>query len=302
MDSSKKISAKAIFALKEALSVIFWKKDDLKSFVKLSVNNPAIVTTMDWSQTKRESINHLVDRMTSRPDLFNADLLSLLEVVSDFNDFSHLANWDEDGTKTRKAKQAVISLRNQTKGYFQLNKEAEEAALRKKTTNEARKKVVSLETELNILKDEFFTLSANTNFQQRGFQFEKFLYNLFLLYDLEPKGSFKIFGEQIDGAFTYDGNDYLVEAKWKNQVSFGDLATFCHKVESKFKTTVGLLVTIEGVTPQAISPSFKCIIIMDGSDIMAILEGRISLPELLYKKRRKASETGKIFVRFSEML
>ncbi len=37
---------------------------------------------------------------------------------------------------------------------------------------------------------------------------------------------------------------------------------------------------------------------MDGADIMAILEGRVTLPDLLYKKRRKATETGNIYVTF----
>ena len=58
---------------------------------------------------------------------------------------------------------------------------------------------------------------------------------------------------------------------------------------------MGLLITVDGLTPEAISPEFKSIIIMDGLDLIAILDGRISLPDLLYKKRRKANETGNIF-------
>jgi len=47
---------------------------------------------------------------------------------------------------------------------------------------------------------------------------------------------------------------------------------------------VGLLVIIDGITEEAIFPDFKSIIIMDGFDIMTILEGRISLPDLVQKK------------------
>lgn len=64
---------------------------------------------------------------------------------------------------------------------------------------------------------------------------------------------------------------------------------------------MGLFVTIEGLTKEAISPHFNSIIIMDGSDISAIVEGRVSLPDLLYKKRRKAAETGKIYLKFNEL-
>ncbi|WP_417940556.1 hypothetical protein [Flavobacterium sp. RS13.1] len=147
----------------------------------------------------------------------------------------------------------------------------------------------------------FNKIATNTNFQQRGFQFEKFLYDLFMLYDLDPKASFKIHGEQIDGAFTFQNTDFLLEAKWKVEVSRTDLATFCYKVESKFKTAAGLLITMDGVTTGAISPHFQSIIIMDGVDIMAILDNRVSFPDLLLKKRRKASETGNIYMNFYEL-
>ena len=36
-NGKKKISPQAIMALKEALSVIFWKKEDLKEFLKLTI-------------------------------------------------------------------------------------------------------------------------------------------------------------------------------------------------------------------------------------------------------------------------
>lgn len=92
-----------------------------------------------------------------------------------------------------------------------------------------------------------------------------------------------------------------MEAKWKQQVNRTDLATFTFKVESKLKIAMGLLVTVDGLTPEAISPDFKSIIIMDGMDIISILDGRVSLPDLLYKKRRKAIETGNIYIPFNQL-
>ena len=92
-----------------------------------------------------------------------------------------------------------------------------------------------------------------------------------------------------------------MEAKWSKNVDRGELATFCYKVETKFKTAVGLLITIDGLTKEAISPHFKSIIIMDWSDLMVILEGRVSLPDLLLRKRRKAIETGNIYVNYQNL-
>lgn len=298
---NKKISPQAILALKEALLVIFWKKEELQDFTKLSIENPAIIGTINWNTTKRESVKELIERMINRQDLYKTDLMNLINSVSDMNDFSHLKFWDEDGTKTKKAKEAVEKLRNLTKGYFQITKEQEDAKKRKIETEKQINKNKSLESELNVLKTSFIQIASGTNNQKRGFELEKFLYDLFLLYDLSPKGSFKTYGEQIDGAFTFDGTDYLMEAKWSKNVDRGELATFCYKVETKFKTAVGLLITIDGLTKEAISPHFKSIIIMDGSDLMVILEGRVSLPDLLLRKRRKAIETGNIYVNYQNL-
>lgn len=301
MEKAKKISPQAILSLKEALSVIYWKREDLQDFIKLTIVNNAIIGTINWDGTKREAVKELIERMTNRLDIYREDLMNLFLAVTDFDDFSHLKFWDEDGSKTKKAKEAVTKLRIHTNGYIQQTKEQEESQKRK---IETEKRIIlnkSLKDELNKLKDRFNILATTRDLQKRGFELEKFLYDLFLLYELEPKGSFKNYGEQIDGAFTFQGTDYLLEAKWKKQVDRGELASFCYKVETKFKTAVGLLVTIDGVTSEAISPDFKSIIIMDGFDIVTILEGRVSLTDLLFKKRRKAIETGKIYLNFNQL-
>lgn len=299
--TKKKISAQGILALKEALSVIYWRKENLRDFIKLTLNNSAIVGTIDWTGTKRESVKELVERMTNRTDLYHADLMNLLFAATDFNDYSHLDFWDDDGSKKKKAKSAVENLRKHTKGYIQITQEQEESRKRKLEVEKRIAKTKSLDEELNVLKKRFTTISMIKDKQKRGFELEPFLNDLFHLYELDPKGSFKNYGEQIDGAFTFDNTDYLLEAKWKQQVDRGDLASFTYKVESKLKIAMGLMITMDGLTPQAISPDFKSIIIMDGSDIMAILDGRVKLTDLLYRKRRKANETGNIYYRFFEM-
>ena len=301
MNSEYKTTPQAIICLKDALSVIYWKKEYLQDFIKLSLVNNSIVGAINWGGTKREAVKELIERMLDKPGIYNSDLNSLFLNVSTFNDFSNLKPWDDDNSKTKAAKAAVEKLKIHTKEFTQRTKEQEEAQSRR---HEAEKRIIqnkSLSDELYRLKERFYTLTAAKDLQKRGFELEKFLYDLFLLYELEPKGSFKIYGEQIDGAFTFQGADYLLEAKWKRQVDRGELASFCQKVDNKFKTALGLLVTIDGVTSEAISPYFKSIIIMDGRDIMAILEERVSFPDLLFKKRRRAIETGDIYLNFDRL-
>lgn len=300
-DNKKKISPQAILALKEALAVIFWRKEDLQDFIKLSIGNTAIIGTVNWSGTKRESVKELIERMTNRQDIYKDDLIGLLLSVTDLTEFSQLEYWDTDGSLKKKAVKAVQNLRNHTKGYIQITKEQEESRKRKIEIEKRIAKNKSLDEELFSLKERFNKIASNPNKQKRGYQLEPFLQELFSLFELDPKGSFKNYGEQIDGAFTFDGTDYLLEAKWKQQVDRGELASFCYKVDSKLKISIGLFVTMEGLTPQAIAPEFKSIIIMDSIDLIAVLDGRVRLPDLLYKKRRKATETGKIYVNFHEL-
>lgn len=42
--------------------------------------------------------------------------------------------------------------------------------------------------------------------------------------------------------------------------------------------------------------------LMDGADLMAVLDQRIELPELLRRKRREASQTGNIYLRVQDIL
>ncbi|MEY2792501.1 MAG: hypothetical protein RJA76_493 [Bacteroidota bacterium] len=296
MYKAKQFSPQAIVALKEALSVIYWRKEDLQDFLKAALENNSIIGTLNWAGTKREVSKELIERLLNRQDFFKNDLRDLFIAVSDFEDFGNLDYWDDDGSKKKKAIQSINNLRTLTKGFVIKTQEHEEILKRRAEQEKRIKENKSLSEELAALKERFNKLAISNDLQKRGYELEKFLYDLFMLYDLEPKGSFKYQGEQIDGAFTFQGTDYLLEAKWKKQVDRNDLADFCYKVETKFKTAVGLLVTIDGVTKDAISPHFKSIIIMDGMDIVTILDGRVSLTNLLFKKRRRAIETGNIYL------
>jgi hypothetical protein len=149
----------------------------------------------------------------------------------------------------------------------------------------------------------FYNIASNTNHQQKGFQFEKFLNELFVFFDLDPKSSFKIVGEQIDGAFTFDNTDYLLEAKWQvKEIRATDLYAFGGKIQGKLKNTLGLFISLGNYSSECTetqSPVLKTMILMDGMDLMQVLEGRIRLNELILIKRRHASQTGNIYYRMN---
>jgi len=96
--------------------------------------------------------------------------------------------------------------------------------------------------KLATIKSAFLTLAGMSNAQERGYAFESFLNDLFEYYDLDPRRSFKITGEQIDGAFTFENTDYIVEAKWQSELNnAGDLFKFAGKISGQTEDNNGLI-------------------------------------------------------------
>ena len=128
------------------------------------------------------------------------------------------------------------------------------------------------------------------------------MYDLFELFDLDPKASFRNTGEQIDGAFSFDGTDYLFEAKWQQeQVNAAALDAFTGKVRRKLENTLGVFLSINGYSADGVaihSAGGAVILLMDGADLMAVLEERIDFLSLLLRKKRHASQTGSIYLPF----
>ncbi|MDB4265023.1 restriction endonuclease [bacterium] len=306
-DRVKKINPAALIALKEALSAIYWYKRDLRSFITYTIKNNTIVPTIDWeNNVKYYAVSELVDRMAARPDLYYDDLLSLFRETVNFTDFSHLNRCEDPEQKIGTAQEKVEALRAHVRGHLDLLKEREQAAERRLVAQQKRARSTAFRNKLGELNDKFYKIAMSDNHQQRGYDLEQFLNELFILFDLDPKSSFKIAGEQIDGAFTFDNNDYLLEAKWQQKpVDAGDLYKFAGVLTGKLKNTLGLFISINGFSPECTSTKsegLKAMILMDGADLNAILDVRIDLHEMLYRKRRYASQTGNIYLPVSVIL
>ncbi len=177
---------------------------------------------------------------------------------------------------------------------------------RRQAAYERMLKMQGVQAKIEEIKREYYQLVSSTNPQARGFQLEKIMRELFNLFDLDPKASFKIMGEQIDGAFTFENIDYLFEGKWQQEpADIQDLDAFSGKLVRKLENTLGLFLSINGFSEDAVkahSTGRRLMILMDGSDLMAVLEGRIDLIQLLLRKRRYAAQTGNIYLRIHEIM
>jgi len=226
------------------------------------------------------------------------------EVIK-IEDFSHLKRLEDGIEKAKKAQESVNALRKLCKGCFDLMEEESKKEKRRKAAYEEYLKKKGVKDQLETIKSDYFSL-ISADPQSRGYRLEKLMRELFSLFDLDPKASFKIEGEQIDGAFTFDNTDYLFEAKWQQEpVGIKELDAFSGKLTRKLENTLGLFLSINGYSEDAVkahSTGRRLMILMDGSDLMAVLEGRVDLLQLLMRKRRHAAQTGNIYLKIHEMI
>lgn len=302
----KKISAAAIQALKDALTNVYWYKSELRSFLSNSLSDPALITQLNWQDYKRNIVATLVDHLAKHEEVFQRDLIRLMDEVSRIVDFSHLARLEGGVQKEKMASNSVKALQKQMAGFKEVRREEEEAEKRRAQAHQRLMTVNAVQKRLQELTQEFLLLIGSDEHQKRGYRLEKILRELFQLFDLDPKASFKIVGEQIDGAFSFEGTDYLLEAKWQQKLmDAADLDVLAGKLSRKLDNTLGLFLAIGGYSEDGVkthSSGRRLMLLMDGSDLMAVLEGRIDLVQLLLRKRRKASETGNIYLRIHEIL
>ena len=116
---------------------------------------------------------------------------------------------------------------------------------------------------------------------------------------MEYHKSYKTSTGQIDGHFHFEGFDYLVEARWRNdQPTVSEIGGFKVKVDKVIESTRGLFITIQGVREEVVrqfSGEGANLIFLDGRDLICILDGRISLRDALKLKVEKASQEGRVF-------
>jgi hypothetical protein len=156
------------------------------------------------------------------------------------------------------------------------------------------------------LKRRYEELAVMDDAQERGRALEPLLRDLFALFDLDPRAAFTLTGEQIDGSFTLGETHFLLEAKWtKGQTERKELDPFKAKVTSRIENTLGLFISINGFQETAVefhSGVGAQMLLMTGSDLYTVLDGRVDLVDLLQRKYRHASQTGEVLFEANRML
>ena len=303
---SNHFSDNIVTAMKEAVVNVFWKKQDVRSLLQRCEVDATLVAAQDWTKYKFHIVSPIIDALNGDPSGIGP-LRRILQETLSYKDGSHLL-WVSDGQKRkREAERCLEHLRLLVKDHDAAKQTAEEEKQVRLRKVEEAKRGAHFQSKLSEIHDRFIAFCGNSDHRRRGYGLEGLLYDLFFLFDLNPRGAFKRVGEQIDGAFVLDKDHYLLEAKWQEKpVILGDLRDLDGAVGSSLDNTLGLFISINDFSQDAIDsysqgnrPRLIC---MDGGDLMAVLEGRIELPDLLLRKKDCAVQKRRVFVRVGEIL
>jgi Restriction endonuclease len=110
------------------------------------------------------------------------------------------------------------------------------------------------QTTMPELKAKYIALlQGEVEGAKRGYVLEEVLQSLSKLSDLETTEPFRVNGEQIDGAVKYDGEHYLIEAKWQDKAASNEpVYQFASKIEGKMYGR-GIFVSIHGYSDHVVS-------------------------------------------------
>ncbi|HEX6395658.1 MAG TPA: restriction endonuclease [Acidimicrobiales bacterium] len=261
---------------------------------------------MSFTVTKREVAADVISLLRHDENRYQGVALDLLVRLSQFDSsFRRLARLDDGAAKVAIAQAALSEVKAVVETY------SAQAAAREQVRAEAEQANIIAEQRrshrkvLEDLKNRFLALASMADAHERGRRFERLLNELFSLFDLHPRAAYSLEHEQIDGAFNFQTDDYLLEAKWwSTPLEPKHLNDFKVKIDGKARHVFGLLVAVGGFTAGAVALHSRGtpLILMDGADLYAILEGRISLTEALERKRRHAAETGSPMLPISQMV
>lgn len=216
-------------------------------------------------------------------DLNDQQLKLLLTVLMDHMDeFCRSKNVD----RINKARNIINKLGNETVRERKLDDDGDEKG-----------KNFNYRYFLNRLID---LSKKNTSEQNKGYDFEKYLRDLFDAVGLSPRRSYRVEGEQIDGSICFNGDIYLIEAKWTcKPVNRNDLVVFNDKVSRKSNFTRGIFVSYSGYVENAVETfangRVSSIVLMDIREVVWSLENEINIKDVLSKKIRKLTEEGRCY-------
>jgi hypothetical protein len=284
--------------IKEGITHLYWYKDDLKKAWKRSGVDEILVENIFRRKddegrklSKRQLNGVLYD------ELRNLEYNTRLSIS---RNFVRILIEHQDFTPKSERHQIKLAERVSLKLKEIVSKQHEEKVYKENVKTKAQKASKNdYDSELMQIREQFIELQSYDNKQKRGLEFEKLFNRLMIVSGIPVENSFKITGEQIDGAIKYDSRYYLVELKWwKKKASQAEISSLYVKTEGKFEAK-GIFIAMEGFSDEALKslPHGKNlkILLLDGIHISRVIFGNYTFQELMEHSLSSASLKGKIY-------
>lgn len=284
-------------AMRDCVLKLLWPKDDIVAFFENNSCTRADIRAIgNYKEMHRYAIvDAMFDHLSKKPDeglgQFRAMLQSLIT-------WKHFDSYYFDKLKKlnrTEAEQAITHL----KQLQEIRDHKIQEQRKERERREAAAKTPS--TTLPALKAQFISLlQGEVVGAKRGYALEGILQDISTLYSLEITEPYRVNGEQIDGSVKYDGEHYLIEAKWQDKAAANEAVyQFAGKIEGKMYGR-GLFISIHGFSEQVVrslvaGKAIKTVFI-DGGDLIVVLEGLLTFTEMLDRKIKAAQTKGLIYI------
>ncbi len=287
--------------MKDCILSILWAKDDVYNFFKNNNCNSADLKVLAKYKDRENGLSRsaMIDRLfgnlSQRSDKGLGQFRSMLQSLLDW---SHFDTYYFDKIKKLDRNTAERNL-----AHLRQLQEIRDAKIQKgrRLKEQKNKSIQKPKYDLEQLLKIFHDLCQNKiTPQKRGYELEKILLELAKSSKLETTNPFKVCGEQIDGTIKYEGEHYLIEAKWQDKAMSNEAVyQFAGKVEGKMYGR-GFFISIQGFSDNVVrsivhGKSLKTIFV-DGEDVALILEEHLSFKQMLDNKIKAAQTRGEIYI------
>jgi len=285
--------------MKDCILSLFWPRKDIVGFFEKHGCMKAEISNLQLegenALKRHEVVDALFNALAARSDSGLGPLRAMLQ---------SLLNWSHfDPYYFDKLRKMDRSAAHRNLEHLRQLQEIRDAKIKADRERRAAQEAVHQQptASLEQLRAEYLDLLANkTSRQQRGYALERILAELSRLSHLETTEAFRVVGEQVDGAVKFDGDHYLIEAKWQERSASNEpVYQFAGKVTGKLYGR-GLFISVNGFSPEVI----RSLVIgkeiqtlfVDGEDLILVLEGHLNMREMIDRKVKAAQTKGLIYV------
>lgn len=301
---NKKLSPAFVELTQDALLKAIWFKGSLRMFLIQHQISESALAQWQADQSKRDFIEWLWPRLVKNEKGQNA-ILAMARSLAEMKHFPDLERKEDTKERIPEAVEAVNRLRKAVSEINETIRETKAAEQRRKTAIEEVAKRQAAQQSLEKLQTALNGLTIKIGTQDGGYEFERWIYDLAIYFELEARPGYKAAGRQIDGAITIEGTTFLIEAKLVNEpIGSPDIDIFMAKIESKADNTMGLFISLSGFNDgakQAASKHRTPMLLLDSGHIFnLVMRGVMTLPQVVSRVKRHAHQTGSSYLSASD--